>query len=91
MGKSKQDLRRRRKPKGASLYKQETTRDVVEGYTPVVEKSDFYAYSNSTPEEAQMWADWYEEQRTTEQPALINEALAALANPERGIMSYKKG
>ncbi len=71
--------------------KEETTRDVVDGYTPKVEKSDYYAYANSTSDEAHMWADWYEQQRFTEQPALINEALAALANPERGVMSYKKG
>ena len=91
MGKSKQDLRRRQKPKGSSLYKQATTQYGTKDSAATVEKSDYYAYANSTDDEARMWADWYEQQRTTEQPALINEALAALANPERGIFNYKKG
>lgn len=72
--------------------KKETLRDVINEYIPAPEKAHFYAISeNMTPEDRAAWEAWYKEQRDPDQPALVNQALAALANPERGVMAYVRG
>lgn len=46
---------------------------------------------NPTEEKKAMIDKFYEDERNPDNPALINEALAALANPQRGILGYQKG
>ena len=60
-------------------------------FAPPIEKSDFYSTSDTDPEHKELWESFYREQRDVEQPALCNEALAALANPSRGIAGYVRG
>ena len=72
--------------------KSESVRDVMNDYIPAPEKAHFYAVSqNASPDEREAWEAWYAEQRDPDQPALVNQALAALANPECGVMSYVRG
>ncbi len=67
------------------------TKNPFDDYSPPIEKTDWYSTEATAPEDMDMWNKFYNDQRELEQPALVNEALAALANPERGVAGYVRG